>query len=145
MKGDSMTKLRIGVACLVAALAAAIAAAVRGMRQKEISVELGETFWLGMGDTAHIVGEDLSLIFKDVVNDSRCPPNVQCIWAGEVQLILDVRRKDRGDSLLFKVGPAGDVARFGEYLIAICSVEPPKPEQGIIEESDYRIELRVKR
>jgi hypothetical protein len=140
-----MTKVRIGVACFVAALAAAITVAVRHMRQKEISVKLGEAFWLGMGDTAHIEGEELSLTFKDVVNDSRCPPNVHCIWAGEVQLILDVGKKEHRDGLLFKVGPAGDVAQFDDYVIVISSVEPPRPEQEILDKSDYRIELRVKR
>jgi hypothetical protein len=139
-----MTKLRIGLACFMAALAAALAAAVRRMRHKEITVKLGEPFWLGVGHTAHIEGEDLSLTFKGVVNDSRCPPNVQCIWAGEVQLVVDGRKKEHRDSLLFKVGPAGDVVEFDEYLIAIVSVEPPRPEQGTLEESDYRIELRVK-
>lgn len=140
-----MTKLRMGIVCFMTALAATIAAAVKRMRQRPIYVELGESFWLGMGESAHVKGEELSLRFQDVLNDSRCPPNVQCIWAGEVQLTLDVSRNDHGHSLLFKVGPAGDVAEFDEYMIAISGVEPPKPEQGTIEESDYRIELRVKR
>lgn len=140
-----MTKLRMGIACFMTALAAAIAATWRNMRNRDISVELGESFWLGMGETAHIEGEDLSLTLKDVLNDSRCPPNVHCIWAGEVQLIVASRKGDHQKDLRFKVGPVGDVAEFDEYVFAISSIEPPMPEQGTIEESDYRIELRVKR
>lgn len=34
------------------------------------------------------VAPDASLAFVRVVNDSRCPANVQCVWAGEVTLAL---------------------------------------------------------
>jgi hypothetical protein len=145
VKGDTMTKLRMRIACFMTALAAIIAASLKYMRNRELSAELEETFWLDKGETAHIKGEDLSLTFKDVLNDSRCPPNVHCIWAGEVQLILNARKGDHQKDLRFKVGPAGDVVEFDEYIIAISSIEPPVPEQGTIDESDYRIELRVKR
>ncbi|MFD2822416.1 hypothetical protein ACFS5M_01970 [Lacinutrix iliipiscaria] len=33
---------------------------------------------------------DIELKFVDVLQDSRCPKNVNCIWAGEVVVLVDV-------------------------------------------------------
>jgi hypothetical protein len=45
------------------------------------------TFVLGVGDTATL--EDGShLSYLRLVNDSRCPPGVQCIWAGDAEIAL---------------------------------------------------------
>jgi hypothetical protein len=30
------------------------------------------------------------LVFKEVVNDSRCPKGVTCIWVGEVSIVISV-------------------------------------------------------
>ena len=34
--------------------------------------------------------EDLELKFVEVLQDSRCPKNVNCVWAGEVVISIDV-------------------------------------------------------
>jgi hypothetical protein len=37
-----------------------------------------------------LVGPGASLRFERIANDSRCQPDVQCIWAGEVALALSL-------------------------------------------------------
>ncbi|MDX1772893.1 hypothetical protein [Oceanihabitans sediminis] len=39
--------------------------------------------------------EDLEVRFVEVVEDSRCPKNVNCIWAGEVTILVDVYRDSK--------------------------------------------------
>ncbi len=44
---------------------------------------------LTVGQSAQI-GPGASLHFEALANDSRCKPNVQCIWAGEVTLSFEL-------------------------------------------------------
>lgn len=46
------------------------------------------------------VGEVLNLnnrtiVFKNVVSDSRCPKDVTCVWAGEAKIAIDIYEKGR--------------------------------------------------
>ena len=54
------------------------------------SARLGEPFWIDYGETVALDGDALRVTFDGVVNDSRCPKNADCIWAGlaEIQLQL---------------------------------------------------------
>jgi len=45
---------------------------------------------LGFGDEATIA-PDAQLRFLRVVNDSRCPKDVQCVWAGEVTIEFELK------------------------------------------------------
>ena len=45
---------------------------------------------LGFGDEATVT-PGTQLRFLRVVNDSRCPKDVQCVWAGEVTIEFEVR------------------------------------------------------
>jgi hypothetical protein len=51
------------------------------------SPALGEEFSLEFGEMAVIEEVGLQLTFEEVVEDSRCPTDVQCVWSG----IVDVR------------------------------------------------------
>lgn len=53
-------------------------------------VNLGEKFYLSIGETVKIAGESLSLRFDDVTGDSRCPQDVVCIWEGLANCVLTI-------------------------------------------------------
>ena len=46
------------------------------------NVLINREFSLGIGQTASVEGEKLFIKFKAVLEDSRCPINVVCVWAG---------------------------------------------------------------
>ena len=50
----------------------------------------GTPFTLKLGETLTL--RDWSLTFVRVVSDSRCPPKVNCVWAGDAKLALRVKR-----------------------------------------------------
>lgn len=52
------------------------------------------TVVLGFGDEA-TVAQDTQLRFLRVVNDSRCPKDVQCVWAGEVTIEFELKTSSR--------------------------------------------------
>lgn len=60
----------------------------------------GEPFLLGLGETVEVGGH--SLQFVDVVEDSRCPSDVDCVWEGraKVQLAASSPDTDEGRQVL---------------------------------------------
>lgn len=54
------------------------------------TVELGQPFTLRLGASTRIEAADLSLLYAELVGDSRCPPDVTCVWAGDAQIRLAV-------------------------------------------------------
>lgn len=49
---------------------------------------LGQDFTLRPGESVRLAGTRSTFTFVAVPEDSRCPPNVQCIWAGNAKLGL---------------------------------------------------------
>ena len=106
---------------------------------------LGQKFSLAIGQSAEITGEDLTVGFKDVVEDSRCPKNVTCIWAGRASCIVEIRQAGQTEqTVLTEPGLTFDAVgqQYRNYTFAF-RVEP-YPEAGKkIEKGDYRLVLSV--
>ena len=113
-------------------------------RSNEVEVSLDERFSLCLGETAVIIGENLKIKFVEVVEDSRCPRNAQCIWAGEV--IVDMEINDNGNlektvwtepGLTYQ--PVEET--YKEYHIAFHV--KPYPEPGNETAEEYRLQLII--
>lgn len=78
---------------------------------------------------------DIKIRPIDVVEDSRCPANVQCVWAG--RLIVRARMNGPGWTQVrdFELGVFQAVDR---YRVTLVSAEPPKAVPGPIEPGSYR-------
>ena len=114
----------------------------------DILFEIDETFKLGMDKTAKLKHDDLVLHFKEVVSDSRCPEGVNCVWEGEVKIILaattgntnyELEMKRKGGQL------ENEISRTGTYDIYLLSVDPYPKEGETIKAEDYKLTLVVKR
>jgi len=72
-----------------------------GFAQESSPPKLGEEFELAVHQTAQISAEKISVTFQEVLEDSRCPVDVTCIWAGlaEVSLQVAVSGQEREISL----------------------------------------------
>lgn len=68
------------IAVLLIALTSSLAA----------TIPLGTPLTLKLGATLTL--RNWSLTFVRVVSDSRCPPKVQCVWAGDATLELRIKR-----------------------------------------------------
>ena len=64
------------------------------------SVGRGQSFSIGAGETVNIPGERLTIIFQDVLWDSRCPVGVQCIVAGDATIAVTVAKMGRASATL---------------------------------------------
>jgi hypothetical protein len=93
---------RTALACTAMILLAACASPVRDA----IQVSGNQEFTLRPGERAALPGQS-SLRYIEVANDSRCPPTVQCVWAGdaEVKLVFEQAGK-AADVVLHSANPA---------------------------------------
>jgi hypothetical protein len=86
----------------------------------------GEPFLLHVGEGLSVGLNDLRVTFQGVTEDSRCPSDVVCIWAGQVVVVvaLEVGGNDPYSESL-TVGVADkSIVTIGGYLVEAISVEP---------------------
>ena len=108
------------------------------------SAAVGEEFTLGVGDKATIRGEGLSIVFADVVEDSRCPTGVLCIWEGRVRCSVLLTRGGSTYTETFtqqgSTAPATESALGYQFAFSVT----PYPEAGKeIAMKDYRLAITV--
>lgn len=110
-----------------------------------VCARLGEEFDLRVDDTAYITDTDLSVRVVGVPEDSRCPSDVTCVWAGNARVWLTIRDGARRDSTSVNSTLEPHAAtRFG-YTVRLLDVRPPKVSGQEVRPSDYIIRLVVTR
>jgi len=91
-----------------------------------VVAEPGQAFALPLGQTAAVKGTDVRLTFKDVRTDSRCPIDVQCVWAGEAKIGLVISGGGTPEeTTVLTLTPAADSeARAGTFRIKFVGLAP---------------------
>ena len=106
-------------------------------------VSLDHPFKLKVNETAYLDSADLLFRFVNVTEDSRCPSDVQCIWAGQVSVEIEVVRVSTGEGLgnfaLTLIGGSenSQKATIGEFAVKLVNVEPHPVSTQTIHLSDY--------
>jgi hypothetical protein len=122
-----------------------VGVALAGCGESAASPGLGQKFTLKVGESATIVSESLALKFDDVISDSRCPSDVQCIRAGEaeVKLIATQAGVDTALILVEQGLTSGlNVVDYKNYTIEFRLTPYPVSTRQLTD-SDYRLELTV--
>ncbi len=110
-----------------------------------LQVHLNEEFSLSIGQRAFLAGENIELRFKEVAEDSRCPKDVTCVWAGRAICEVELRRAGSSSRVaLTEPGLTDEYSRerYQEYELAFRIT--PYPEAGKEISTDaYRLHLIV--
>ncbi len=80
------------------------------------------------------------------INDSRCAANVNCIWAGNVIAIFNLKKGNMTESFELKFGAGAENSQFnyGDYKIKIMNVLPERGvESQIITQRDYKVTIMI--
>ena len=111
---------------------------------------------LRVGETLRYDG-GLKITFLAVRNDSRCPINARCIWAGDAEVVLRVKAgnqaarkvtlhthlKPQTVVIPAQIFPPGTAGIPKSYVISIAGLTP-QPEAGKKTlQSDYRLQLDI--
>ena len=85
----------------------------------------GVEFNLAVGKTATLSGSDYRIAFNRVTEDSRCPVDVQCVWAGDAKIELTVSRASApGDTRVISLAPPNSEVTVGDLRIRFVSLAP---------------------
>ena len=98
----------------------------------------GSEIRLGIGENARLA-DGSRLAYLRLVDDSRCPPDVQCVWAGDAEIALRWQPASGGArdlALHTNATPGPTSARLGERKVALVALQ-----RGIAPVATLRVEL----
>lgn len=94
--------------------------------------------------------QNKKLTFVDVISDSRCPVDVDCVWPGEVVIALRATCTPQ-DTIYFQLtfGEDDEASRdttiFDIYRVEILEVSPLRYEGVELENEDYSIRVLIEK
>jgi hypothetical protein len=109
------------------------------------SAPLGSPFRLGVGESVKIQSSELELGFDEVLEDSRCPADVICVWAGTARLRAWLRAPGQPRrEIELSTFPKAPLSIDG-YSLEIEALEPFPYSNVRIDPRRYVATLTVKR
>lgn len=112
------------------------------------AARVGREFEVRAGRAVTLGGENLRLRFASVAEDSRCPEGVNCVWAGNAVVLVEVSAKGgRGRKVLrlsTNAGASGAVeGKYLRYTVKLSGLSP-RPRAGRkIQAAEYTATLLV--
>ena len=130
------------------AVALTATAALGCVKPPTMNLALGAetTLTLSPGVESAPLGDQLRITFLAVANDSRCPIDAMCFWAGNAAVVLGMRLGTGPtipDTLNTAVTP-NDATWWG-YRITVVGLTPTPRAAVPVEPAEYRVTLRVLR
>ncbi len=107
---------------------------------------VGEPFRLRAGQVASVGGGELAVVFRGVTRDSRCPADVNCVWAGDaVVAIVTTAGSAPGSQADLHTGVEPRQVQAGNHAVTLVALEPSTRQGVQIRPGDYLAVLRVDR
>lgn len=104
-----------------------------------------ETFTLSVGKQKTAKNSRLKIKFLEVTEDSRCPTGVNCIWAGNAKVKVQIIGSHRSQIFEFNTttGPKGDI--FDGWAITIDNLTPYPHADKPIDKKLYKVKFAISR
>jgi hypothetical protein len=119
---------------IVAAIAASAAACAPAAAPPGAAAETAASSrTAGIGGTARVGGVAITPLA--LLEDSRCPRDVTCVWAGRVRIRVRIEAQGSASEAEMEVGKPIAASR-GEIVLAVVS--PERTSSAAIEADDYR-------
>lgn len=113
-----------------------------------MQVRLGQEFQLRAGQQAIVEGEGLRVRFVSVLEDSRCPEDVRCIWGGNAEVLVNVEAGVSRSDLKLNTHGADDSpkeVRYQQYSVGLVSLKPGRRTDTKIKAEEYVLMLIVRK
>jgi hypothetical protein len=107
------------------------------------TVRLGDTVAVRRGESV-VFGNDIFITFNRVPEDSRCPEDVKCVWAGSARVELSMR-KSGGHALpiVLNTGVPPRDTTIDRYHVALHALTPATNSKRVIEPDEYVASISV--
>jgi hypothetical protein len=104
----------------------------------DVAAEVDKPFTLKVGQSANVQPADIDLTFVNVTEDSRCPSDVTCVWAGRVSIVVDVWASGNSSRLVLTLsGGQSEAKSLGSYSVKLTNVQPFPVSTKKISPSDH--------
>lgn len=90
-------------------------------------VQLDQPFTITVGQQAQLAETEVDLTFQEVLEDSRCPSNVECAEAGQARILLKVNQLGQTPTMLeMNTNPPLklDVVTYEDFQIHLLELDP---------------------
>jgi hypothetical protein len=112
------------------------------------AARVGREFRIRAGRTVTLAREGLRLRFVRVAADSRCPTGVDCVWAGNAEVVIEVGARNRRVSKTLRLNtnasperPAED--KYRTYTVKLVKLDPYPRTTRKIRQGEYTATLLV--
>ena len=95
--------------------------------------QLGEEVEVKVGEKVAFRDAEIILQFKKVIEDSRCPNGVECVWAGNAKILIRLNQQ----SLKLNTHVEPQEETIGKYHIQLVSLSPYPEFKHAIEQDEY--------
>lgn len=85
-----------------------------------------------------IENSDVKVKFLSVIEDSRCPEGVNCIWAGNAKIKIEVSCNNNKEEFEINTNLGAKGATFDGYAINLTDLSPV-PKEGVTTEKESYI------
>jgi hypothetical protein len=103
----------------------------------------GEEFILPIGETVEITGEDLSIQFLKVDDDSRCPSGVECVVIGVARCRILIKEGESSKEIVItQPGGYDSIADYSVYKFSFKLLPYPEGAKKIAP-ADYKLIMTV--
>ncbi len=112
------------------------------------ATRVGREFKIKAGRTATLDGEGLRLRFVRVAADSRCPTGVECVWAGNAEVLIEVGAKSGRRKSVLRLNTNASPERpaeskYGRYTVKLLELSPYPREGRKLAASEYTVTILV--
>jgi hypothetical protein len=112
-------------------------------RKAEV-MRLGQEFELKINQETAIEGEGLAVVFESVLEDSRCPEGVDCIWSGNAKIRIRSSKQKHALApieLNTDVGPKS--SSYLDYEIRLVALKPRPKADKPVQSNEYKATLII--
>jgi hypothetical protein len=94
-----------------------------------------------------VKGQGLKVKFDSLLEDSRCPTDVKCVWEGDAKILISVRRASAKESKmeLHTNGRFSQAGKYRQYVIKLVTLSPYPRTSVKTKQSDYVATLLIKK
>jgi hypothetical protein len=112
-------------------------------RKAEV-IRLGQEFELKINQEAMIEGEDMAVVFESVLEDSRCPVDVTCVWSGNAKIRLrSSKQKQEPAAVEVNTDLKPKSSPYLGYEIKLVALKPSRKSEKAIQPNEYIATLIV--
>lgn len=97
--------------------------------EQKVTVQLGKT-----ATESH---SKVKVEFVELVEDSRCPADVNCVWAGNAKIKIKVTKKGKSQTIELNSGMANKDNAFAGYTFALEKLTPEPASNIRIDRNGY--------